>query len=256
MKSKAKIKQAVILAGGRGERLRPLTDDLPKPLAPINGIPFLDYLMESIIQVGIKRILILLGYRSDMIIDRYRQPFYNNEVQIEFSVGRLEDQTGTRLLNAYELLDKTFLLLYGDNYWPIEWDNIIALYKRKNAKVMTTVFSNRTGTGEYGKQNNIKVGADGFVEYYDKSRQSKNLNGVDIGYFIVTKNILKPQRKENISFEEDILPELISQRQLTAYITDTQYYYITNIESLKTFEVYAKQNDIQTLTQRDKIELF
>lgn len=247
MQSRAEIKQAVIFAGGRGERLRPLTDDLPKPLAPVNGIPFLDYLIESIIQVGIKRILVLLGYRSDMIIDRYKQPFYNNKIQIEFSVGHLEDQTGRRLLNAYELLDNTFLLLYGDNYWSIEWDNMIDLYERKNAQVMTTVFNNRNGTGEYGKQNNVKVGADGFVEYYDKSRQSENLNGVDIGYFIVTKNILKPQNKENISFEEDILPELISQRQLIAYITDTQYYYITNIESLKTFETYAKQNKIQYL---------
>lgn len=247
MQSKTEIKQAVILAGGRGERLRPLTDDLPKPLAPVNGIPFLDYLIKSTIQVGIKQILILLGYRSDMIIDRYRQSFYNNEIQIEFSVGGLEDQTGRRLLNAYQLLDNAFLLLYGDNYWPIEWDNMIDLYEKKNAKVMTTVFSNRNGTGEYGRQNNIKVGADGFVEFYDKSRQSDNLNGVDIGYFIVTKNILKPQNKENISFEEDILPELISQGQLMAYITDTQYYYITNIESLKTFEIYSKQNDIQYL---------
>lgn len=242
MQSKAEIKQAVILAGGRGERLRPLTDDLPKPLAPVNGIPFLDYLIESIIQVGIKRILILLGYRSDMIIDRYKQPFYNNEIQIEFSAGHLEDQTGRRLLNAYELLDDTFLLLYGDNYWPIEWGNMVDLYERKNAEVMTTVFSNRNGTGEYGQQNNVKVGADTFVECYDKRRQSENLTGVDIGYFIVTKNILKPQNKENISFEEDILPELISRRQLIAYITNTQYYYITNIENLKTFETYAKQN--------------
>ena len=62
-----RLTQAVILAGGRGERLRPLTDSMPKPMAPINGIPFLDYLIHSIIQAGIENILILLGYKADMI---------------------------------------------------------------------------------------------------------------------------------------------------------------------------------------------
>ena len=55
-----KLQQAVILAGGRGERLRPLTDSIPKPMAPVNGIPFLDYLIHSIIQGEIKNILFLL----------------------------------------------------------------------------------------------------------------------------------------------------------------------------------------------------
>ena len=60
-------------------------------------------------------------------------------------------------------------------------------YLRKNARVSTTVFSNVHGTGEYGVHNNIEVGEDGFVNRYDKKRQSAGLNGVDIGYFIVDK---------------------------------------------------------------------
>ena len=67
------ITQAVILAGGRGERLRPLTDSIPKPMAPINGVPFLDYLINSVIQAGIGKILILLGYKADLIADRYKK---------------------------------------------------------------------------------------------------------------------------------------------------------------------------------------
>ena len=250
------IKQAVILSGGRGERLRPLTDDLPKPLAPVNGIPFLDYLIESIVQVGIKRILLLVGYRGDMIIDRYRSSIYSDDVHIDFSVGGLEDQTGSRVLHAYESLDSTFLLLYGDNYWPIEYESMINLYSKKEADVMTTVFSNRHGTGEYGSQNNILVGVDGLVERYDKTRRSENLTGVDIGYFIVAKHVLDPRLEENVSFEEDILPKLISERKLAAYVTNTQYYYITNMQSLNAFEVHAKVNGIQHISLSDKFGLF
>lgn len=237
------VKQAVILAGGRGERLRPLTDTIPKPLAPIGGIPFLDYLIQSLIDVRIRKILILLGYKSDLIIRRYGESL-NNGVKIEYSVGDVEDNTGRRLLNAYELLDKNFLLLYGDNYWPIEFRDMLALYQQKSVKVLATVFSNRDGTGEYGYENNIKVARDNFVVRYDKSRESKGLNGVDIGYFLIDKNILDPAVKENISFEEAILPKLVLEKQLIAYVTDTQYYYITDINSLKIFEAFVLTNDI------------
>ena len=68
----SQLNQAVILAGGRGERLRPLTDTIPKPMAPIYGVPFMDYLIYSVVQVGISKILILLGYKADVIADRYR----------------------------------------------------------------------------------------------------------------------------------------------------------------------------------------
>ena len=83
------INQAVILAGGRGERLRPLTDSMPKPMAPINSIPFLDYLIHSIIQAGIENVLFLLGYKANVITDRYNNM---KNINIEFSYGTEEDQ--------------------------------------------------------------------------------------------------------------------------------------------------------------------
>lgn len=238
------VEQAVILAGGRGERLRPLTDTIPKPLAPIGGIPFMDYLIQSLIDVRIRKILILVGYRGDLIMRRYGKSL-NNGVKIEYSVGDVEDNTGRRLLNAYELLDKNFLLLYGDNYWPIEFRDMLALYQQKSVKALATVFSNRDGTGEYGYENNIKVTRDNFVEKYDKSGESKGLNGVDIGYFLIDKNILDPAVKENISFEEIILPKLISERELVAYVTDTHYYYITDLKSLINFESIVNKSHIK-----------
>src|SRR5271170_965123 len=124
----SKINQAVIFAGGRGERLRPLTDHLPKPMAPVNGVPFLDYLIKTLEDAGIKKILFLLGYRAETIVDRYGKCLPSG-VKIEYSIGTAEDLTGRRLLNAYEQLDERFLLLYGDNYWPIEIDRMTALFE-------------------------------------------------------------------------------------------------------------------------------
>jgi len=241
------INQAVILAGGRGERLIPLTDSMPKPMAPINGVPFLDYLIYSIVQAGIKNILILLGYKADVIIDRYNSM---RNISIEFSYGSVNDQTGKRVLNAYDQLDDYFLLLYGDNYWTIELGAMWSNYQRLGANVSTTVFSNKNGTGEYGFGNNVVVSDNNYVVQYDKQRETDAANGVDLGYFLVAKNTLDPEMPGNVSFEIDILPELIAKKQLGAYVTDTQYYYITNMQTLKDFEVAVKTNNFLPLTKK------
>jgi NDP-sugar pyrophosphorylase family protein len=240
------INQAVILAGGRGERLRPLTENIPKPMALIDGRPFLDYLIYSLVMVGIKNILILLGYKGDVIASRYNNM---KDIIVDFSHGTEKDRTGRRVLNAYEQLDDKFLLLYGDNYWPIRLDSMWSNYQQLDVNLTTTVFSNNYGTGEYGFENNVVVGTDHLVEKYDKQRETDAANGVDIGYFLVAKNTLDPEMPGNVSFEIDILPELIAKKQLGAYVTDTQYHYITNMQTLKDFESATRSNNFLPLPQ-------
>ena len=244
---KNKVNQAVILAGGRGERLRPLTDNMPKPMAPINGYPFLDFLIQSILQVDIKKILILTGYKADTIINRYKSM---KNIIIEFSYGNENDQTGRRVLNAYDQLDDYFLLIYGDNYWPVELKNMWSNYQQFKPGVTTTVFSNLEGTGEYGFGNNVVVSDSNYVVKYDKKLETVIANGVDIGYFIVAKEAMNRDMQGNISFEVDILPSLIAKKQLGAFVTDNQYYYITNLKSLKDFESIVNANNFLPLPHK------
>ena len=241
------INQATILAGGRGERLRPITNNIPKPMAPIMVTPFLDYLIYSIIQSGIENILILLGYKGKIIFERYKDI---KNVNIKFSFGTEFEKTGRRLLNAHSQLDENFMLLYGDNYWPIEMKKMWFNYEKLNVGITTTVFSNKNGTGEYGLENNVIVNNDGIVIDYDKMREKDKANGVDIGYFIVSKDILNPNIQGNVSFEVDILPSLIAKKQLGAFVTDTQYYYITNMKSLKDFESIVNTNNFLPLPHK------
>ena len=216
-------------------------------MVPINGVPFLDYLIYSIVQAGIKNILILLGYKADVIIDRYNSM---RNISIEFSYGSVNDQTGRRILNAYDQLDDHFLLMYGDNYWSIELDAMWSNYLQLSTSVSTTVFSNNNGTGEYGYENNVVVGSDGLVVKYDKNRQTDEATGVDIGYFIVSKEALDFRLSGNVSFEEDILPHLISKNRLGSFVTDSQYYYITNAQTLKDFESNAQANNFLPLPKK------
>ena len=94
------IRQAVILAGGRGERLMPLTMDRPKPMVLINNKPFLDYLIYSLIEQGIKKIIILTGYKSKIISQRYNN---YKDIQILCIQGDEIYETGQRIIKAYRI---------------------------------------------------------------------------------------------------------------------------------------------------------
>lgn len=238
------IKQAVILAGGMGKRLLPLTKDLPKPMVLVNNIPFLSYLIYSLKKQGIKKILILVGYKYKKIIDYYNK---YSDIPIEFCYSSIKSDTGKRVIDAYKFLDNEFLLLYGDNFWKPNIQKMYKKFKMNNAAISTTVFNNKFGTGEYGAQNNIYVKKNSFVERYDKSRKDKKLNGVDIGFFMVKKFFLKQFNKkdQNYSFEKDILVKSIKLKKLIAYKTNQQYFSITNIKMLKKFENYIKNKAIK-----------
>ncbi len=231
-----KIEQAVILAGGKGKRLRPLTEKIPKPLVKINGIPFCDYLLNSLVKVGIKKILFLIGYKGNLIKDRY---INLNGLKTLFSFSHEDADTGKRIIEAYDMLDDNFLLIYADNYWPIQLDSMINNLNKKKAFISTTVFDNIDGTGEYGYENNVQVNSEGFVIKYDRTRKSDELNGVDIGYFVVNKKLLDNTSKANLSFENNMLPKFIEKKNLAAFVTNDQYYYITDKKCVKRFENFV-----------------
>ena len=213
-------------------------------MAPVNGKPFLDYLLDTLIKEGIKEIILLTGYKANIIEERYKN---YNDIVFKYSRGKVKDRTGRRLLNSFHLLDNNFLLLYGDNYWPLELERMVNFFIKKKCKISTTVFSNINGTSEYGYENNVVVDKDSMVVKYDKERKSKKTNGVDIGFFIVNKQSINPNLQGNLSFEEDILPIMINKRGLGAYITNKQYYFITSQKTLCNFEISAKRNHFESI---------
>ena len=229
------IRQAVILAGGLGMRMRPLTLTTPKPMIPILGKPFLEYIIDNLKKNGIKEIIILTGYLHEKI-ENYFKDGKKLGIKIKYSYSPVEDETGTRLRKAKELIDDTFLFLYGDNYWPLQLDQLCAFYKKMNTEGLVTVYSN---IDNYTK-NNTLVNDKGLVEVYDKSRKTPGLNGVDIGFFILNKKIFNLFPQENFSFEKVILPQLILKKQLAGFLTHHKYYSLSNLGRIPVIEEFFK----------------
>jgi len=233
------IKQAVILAGGVGTRLRPLTYKIPKPIALVNNRPFLEYLIEMLKENGISEVVLLLGYLSEKIVECFGDGS-NLGVNIRYSVGDVSFETGTRIKNAEHLLDDFFLLMYCDNYWPLSLKKLLEFYTRHETLAMATVYTNKDGI----TRNNMLVDEEGHVIKYDKSRKAKNLNGVEIGFFIINKKLLELMPNCNFSFEKEILPLLIEKRQLCGYQTDHRDYSISTPERLQLTEKFLQPKKV------------
>jgi hypothetical protein len=136
--------QAVILAGGRGSRLRPITDVRPKAMVEFHGKPFLAYLVEMLRDQGFERILLLLGYMADAIVN-YFEDGHRFGIRIEYSVSAPEDLTARRVELAESKIEEHFLLMYCDNYWPMRIDDMWAQYVASGAPAQITVYSNKDG---------------------------------------------------------------------------------------------------------------
>lgn len=227
-------RQAVILAGGQGVRLRPLTDTRPKPMIEFHGKPFLEYLIELVRMQGFEHVLLLLGYLPESI-QHYFGDGHRWGVEIDYDVSAVENDTGRRLKLAESKIDPTFLLMYCDNYWPMPFDRMWKRYDTTNAQAMLTIYRNR----DRYTRDNVRVDGDGWVSTYDKDRTLPDLAGVDIGFGLFKRDVLSWISPEsNVSFERVVYPRLIAARHVQAFQTDHRYYSVSSLERLSVTEQF------------------
>ena len=220
-------------------RLRPLTYTIPKPMILVNDRPYLEYLIELLKQNGIIEVVLLLGYLHEKIVD-YFGDGSGFGINIKYSIGDVSFETGKRIKDAEDLIQDQFLLMYCDNYWPLDLQRLMELHDKNRTAATVTVYTNKDGI----TRNNMYVDDNGYVVKYDKSRKDKNLNGVEIGFFILDKKVLDLMPDENFSFEKVVLPQLIEKRQLSGYLTDHRYYSIGNIERISKTEKFLQPKKI------------
>lgn len=212
--------QAVILAGGLGTRLAPFTDSHPKPMYPFKGRPFLEYLIRQLKDFQIQDILILASYRHEEI-EAYFRDGAAWGVRIAYDVTPVEYDTGARIRSARAKIKGDFLLLYCDNYCPINLNKHLEKYRRNGALVQITAYEN---ADQYTK-GNLKLDGE-LVTVYDKRRTQEGLQQVDIGYALVSRGVLDMLPEENVNFEAFLYPQLVRQGKLFATTVSHRYYSI------------------------------
>jgi histidinol-phosphate phosphatase family protein len=182
--------KVVILAGGSGERLRPLTVSIPKALAPIDGIPVIKRQIDSLLDLGIVEIIVLTGYRSDMI-EHYLTGIYKHSsanltiVETPISFSPLQ-----RLVDSKALIGSDFLLMYCDNFVT----DTEALQSTLNSTARLTFLVEKRDIG------NISIGSD--VRY--RESRSKDYPYVELGYMHIKSDLFFPYLEKSSSLQEAI----------------------------------------------------
>ena len=125
-----KLEEAIILAGGMGTRLKGIISDMPKPLAPINGIPFLTYLIKFLKQEGIKHIVLSVGYRWEMIKEIYGDMFEG--IDISYAIEEEPLGTGGGIALALRKTTKEdILILNGDSFIDFDLKTFYDFHKKE-----------------------------------------------------------------------------------------------------------------------------
>jgi D-glycero-D-manno-heptose 1,7-bisphosphate phosphatase len=159
-------------------------------------------------------------------------------VEISYSVSDPDDLTVRRVQLARSQLDSCFLLLYCDNYWPLQMDRLWAHFVASGCPAQITVYRNADGYS----RSSVRVGEDDIVDVFDRSRTTPNLQGVEISYAILTDAALAHLPNDDALFEEAVYPPLVARRQLAAYVTDHRYYSVGSVERLPlTDAFFARQ---------------
>jgi histidinol-phosphate phosphatase family protein len=238
--------QAAILCGGLGTRLRPYTDTLPKPMIPVNGRPFLEYLIGELRDQGITRFALLTGYLGQHIRDHFGDG-RNFGVEIAYSEGPAEWDTGRRIWEARSLLEPRFMLNYSDNFVPFNRDRLLQFHQYHKCP-LSLLLSRKSG-------GNIRCGTAGIIEVYDPSRKALGLDYVEIGYMVVERDTVLPLIKPvDISFST-VLQRLVNQGGLAGMVTGDHYHSISDPKRWKLTEDYLAIKRVLLLDRDGTINL-
>lgn len=178
--------KAIILAGGLGTRLRPLTETTPKPLLPIKNKPTMQRSIENLKKYGIVDIILAISYRADKIKE-YFGDGSSLGVNLSYSVEDEPLGTGGAVKQASEQIDNEFILVWGDNLMDIKVNELIDQHNKYNGLV-TMALTPREDVENFGVATLDGDKIVGFVEKPKREEAPSNL--INAGAFIVNSQAL------------------------------------------------------------------
>ncbi len=225
--------QVVILAGGLGTRLRPITQTVPKPMVPVGGRPFLQYIIEHLADQRFKRLLLLLGHLGEQI-QEYFLDGGEYGVSIRYSREQLPLGTAGAVRHALDHLEPEFVLLYGDSFLPVDYRAVVEAFRAQPCEGLVVGYDN--AHSDTGVKHNLSADDAGRVLRYDKSGTDPDLKYVEAGVLCFRRDVFRDlPAGQVVSLEQDLYPKLIARGQLRAFITEQRFFDIGTPDRLAEF---------------------
>jgi mannose-1-phosphate guanylyltransferase len=200
--------QALILAGGEGTRLRPLTSAIPKPVVPLAGRPFISYMIEWLRGHGVDDVILACGFMADGVRD-----VLGDGASLGVRLRYVEEPeplgTGGALKFAEQLLDERFFMLNGDVLTDMDLTAQLAQHERTGARATLALI----GVDDPSAYGLVRCGPDQAVtEFVEKPEPAEiDTNLINAGAYILERSVLAglPPAGTRVSIERDVFPTLV-----------------------------------------------
>lgn len=215
--------EAIILAGGLGSRLKAAVPDVPKPMAPINNRPFLEYLLDYWIGQGVNRFILSLGYKPE-IIEEHFGVFYQG-AEVAYVVEDRPRGTGGGLLLALERLHSsdTFLVMNGDTFFEVDLGLMRRYHQGVNAEV-TVALRELEANSRYA---GVEIEQDGKITAFDNRARTSGLALINGGVYLAEKSAFAnvvPESDEPVSIEDQLYPRMLAAgRRLYGFLSSGRF---------------------------------
>lgn len=215
--------EAIVLAGGLGSRLRAAVPDLPKPMAPIHGRPFLEYLLDYWAGQGVSRFVLSVGYKRDIIEEHFATRYKGTEV--DYAV---EDQplgTGGGLLLALKHLHRTgpFLIMNGDTFFEVDLAPMRRYHQERRAE-LTIALREVEANSRYG---GVGIDKEGKITTFDNHARTEDRALINGGVYLAEKSVFAGMALESdapVSIEDQLYPRMLAAgRRLYGFLSSGRF---------------------------------
>jgi len=211
------MKEAIILAGGMGTRLREVVPDLPKPMAQVGGKPFLNYQLLWLKKYNFDKLIISAGYKSDTIIKYFGNEFEN--IQIEYAIEQKPLGTGGAIRFALQKTRaKDILIVNGDTWFPVDINKFYSVHLQ-NKSQFSVALKKMKNFSRYGS---VECRDNTILKFNEKKFCSEGL--INGGIYLISGNLLESGNfPEVFSLEKDLLEKEAGSGTLKCQVFDVPF---------------------------------
>jgi D-glycero-alpha-D-manno-heptose 1-phosphate guanylyltransferase len=205
--------QAIILAGGLGTRLKSVVPDLPKPMAPVAGRPFLAWVLDRLIDAGFDRAVLAVGYRHEVIRDHFGDDYRG--MALRYSIEDTPLGTGGAIrLAADQVTALPVFVLNGDTYLELDYGAMLAAHRQSRASLSVAV-CRVSDVSRYGA---LEFEGDHIHGFLEKGRAGPGF--INAGVYLFSSEILRQiPVGVSFSFEQQLLVPHVGELRPLAFLT-------------------------------------
>ena len=208
--------QAILLAGGLGTRLRSVVSDRPKPMALIEGRPFMEYVIHELSRHGITHIIFAVGYKGSMV-EEYFGDGSSFGVTVSYAYEETLLGTAGAIKNAGKFItEDTFYVLNADTFYQIDYGRLTSLQQEKNLD-MALVLRMVPDVSRYGQA----VLEDGCLTGFNEKTNEARPGTINGGIYLLTKEMISQIPEGKVSLENEMIPKWMQEgKRLGGFVND------------------------------------